>query len=146
MENDMSVEICDMCENDAITKCGDCHFAVYCSEKCQAKDWPSHEEICYYGHSEEDEYLVGEDIGALFRRMRRTGLTRKDRKYNRKLKRRYRRRARKKKAKELYKKTKEKGKVALGKLKNRKKGKIPKGTGKVAAAGAAGVVVAKTFM
>ena len=39
---------CARCElsHEKLKKCGRCQLVRYCSEECQAKDWPSHKRVC----------------------------------------------------------------------------------------------------
>ena len=40
-------EVCPPCgKENSRKKCGGCFSSFYCSQKCQAKDWPKHKKIC----------------------------------------------------------------------------------------------------
>jgi MYND finger len=38
------MEICDVCDNDAMHTCGACGQVAYCSVECQTADWPEHQQ------------------------------------------------------------------------------------------------------
>jgi len=43
---------CKMCEKPDVKVCTGCEKVWYCSQACQAQDWPKHRELCLYKQSE----------------------------------------------------------------------------------------------